>query len=62
MFSWLKKRSDPMDAGLREATLKRLAQVLELPEEDFAGSQDSRKIPSETPREVHTEPALSRGY
>ncbi len=62
MFSWLKKRSDTIDAELREATLKRLAQVLSLPEEDFADSRDSQKTPSETAREVRTEPALSRAY
>jgi hypothetical protein len=60
MFGWLKRKPDSMDAELREATLKRLAQVLDLPEEVFADSETSPRIPPKTARRVRTEPELSR--
>ncbi len=41
MFGWSKRDSVPTKAQLREAALKRLAEVLGLPDEDPAASEAS---------------------
>jgi hypothetical protein len=55
MFGWRKNDFDPMEAELREATLKRLAEVLGWPEETFAASEAPRQIPPKPGLEISTE-------
>ena len=62
MFGWRKIDSDTLEAELREATLKRLAEVLGLPAEDFEATTPSKQTPTKTAREIGTEPELSGGY
>lgn len=62
MFGWRKKSPDPMEEQLREATLKRLAEVLALPPEEFKPRKPAKQAPSKTPREMITELGLSGGY
>ena len=60
MFGWRKKDSGPMEAEPRDATLKRLAEVLGLPEEEFEANEDSQQIPSKTELKISTELGVSR--
>jgi len=48
MFGWRKETSGRVEAELREATLKRLAEVLDLPAEDFEPQEASKQAPSKT--------------
>ena len=59
MFGWRKKNSGPTETELREATLKRLTEVLGRPEEDFEVSEVSQRIASTRALETNTEPELS---
>jgi hypothetical protein len=52
MFGWREKNADALEAELREATLKHLAEVLGLRLEDF----ESGQAPSEKAPEMKTEP------
>lgn len=62
MLGWRKQKTDPTEAELREATLKRLAEVLGLPAEDFEAGKALKRGPSTSAPEITTEPQLSRGY
>jgi len=59
MFGWRKKNLGPAEAELREATLKRLAEVLGLPEETFTAGEAPRQVPPKPELEISTEPELS---
>lgn len=62
MFAWRKKNPDPMEAQLREATLRRLAEVVGLPADEFEVRKPAKQAPSKTPQERITELGLSGGY
>ena len=49
-----------MEAELRDATLKRLAEVLGSPEEEFEASEASQQIPYKTELKISTELEVSR--
>lgn len=55
MFGWRKKNAGPLEAELREATLKRLAEVVGLPLENF----ESGQAPSEKALEMKAEPEFA---
>lgn len=59
MFGWRKKASISLEAELREATLKRLAEVLGLPEEDFEVREAPQQAPPKTALKLHTRRELS---
>jgi hypothetical protein len=59
MFGGRKTNTGLADEGLRKATLKRLAEVLGRPEEDFEAGETSQQIPSKRARRTNTEPELS---
>jgi hypothetical protein len=62
MFGWQKRTPDPMEEQLREATLKRLAEVMGLPAEEFKPRHLAKHPPSKTPRKMTIELRLSGGY
>jgi Mn-dependent DtxR family transcriptional regulator len=59
MFGWRKKDSISLEAELREATLKRLAEVLGLPEEDFEVREAPKQAAPKTALELNTRRELS---
>ena len=62
MFGWQKRTPDPIEEQLREATLKRLAEVMGLPEEEFKPRKPAKQPPSKTSRKMTIELGLSGGY
>jgi hypothetical protein len=62
MFGWRTETSGLIEAELREATLKRLAEVLDLPAEDFEPQEASKQAPSKTALATRAAPRLSTGY
>ncbi len=56
MLGRRKKNSDAMEAELRKATLKRLAEVVGLPAEEFETTEPSKPAPSEAAPGTRTEP------
>lgn len=62
MLGWRKQEEDAAEAELREATLKRLAEVLGLPAEDFEAVKALKQGTSNSAPEITTEPQLSGGY
>ena len=56
MLGRRKKNSDAMEAELLKATLKRLAEVVGLPAEDFETTEPSKPAPSKAAPGTSAEP------
>ncbi len=62
MFGWRKKNSGLTEEELREATLKRLAEVLGRPEGYFETSRASQQISPKRAQGTNSEAGLSGAY